>query len=257
MVATVAVMDDRASGICARYLEIADRRAPGAVEGLYLHGSVALGDYRHGVSDIDFVAVTGRPLDPAAVRAIHADLRRGGRRPFFDGIYLGWRDLQIDPDRVAAGLSVHEWHVDAASRAERGLVTWHVLAQSGVVVRGPAVAELGIHTDWPALAASTRRNLVEYWAPWLAHTGRGPAGLSAWAASWGVLGAARLRHTLAAGRVTSKTEAAAYATATYDPRWHRIIGEALRIRVGGPVRYRNPWRRRADLVGFVTEALRA
>jgi hypothetical protein len=72
VVATVAVMDDRASGICARYLEIADRRAPGAVEGLYLHGSVALGDYRHGVSDIDFVAVTGRPLDTG---------RRGGPEP--------------------------------------------------------------------------------------------------------------------------------------------------------------------------------
>jgi hypothetical protein len=227
-------MDDRVSGICARYLEIADRRVPGAVEGLYLHGSVALGDYRHGVSDIDFVAVTSRPLDTDTVRAIHAELRRGGRQPFFDGIYLGWRDLRVDPGRVAAGLSVHEWRVDPASRAERALITWHVLAQGGVAVRGPVVD----------------------WAPWLARTGRGPVGLSAWATSWGVLGVARLRHTLAAARVTSKTEAAAYARATYDPRWHRIIGEALRIRVGGAARYRNPWRRRADLVGFVDEAIR-
>jgi len=254
--ATVAAMDDRVSGICARYLEIADRWAPGAVEGLYLHGSVALGDYRHGVSDVDFVAVTGQALDPDIARAIHAELRRGGRRPFFDGIYLGWRDLRVDPGRAAAGISVHEWSVDPASRAERGLVTWHVLAQGGVAVRGPAVAELGIHTDWLALAESTRRNLVEYWAPWLTRTGRGPVGLSAWATSWGVLGVARLRHTLAAGRVTSKTEAAAFATATYGPRWHRIIREALRIRVGGAARYRNPWRRRADLVGFVEQALR-
>ncbi|RSM62033.1 hypothetical protein DMB66_23010 [Actinoplanes sp. ATCC 53533] len=52
------------------------------------------------------------------------------------------------------------------------------------------------------------------------------------------------------------TTVTATAMATYDPRWHRIIGEALRIRVRGPARYRNPWRRRADLVGFVDEALR-
>lgn len=47
---------------CATYLEVADRLEPGLVEGLYLQGSIALGDYRPGVSDIDFVAVTSRPL---------------------------------------------------------------------------------------------------------------------------------------------------------------------------------------------------
>ncbi len=80
-----------------------------------------------------------------------------------------------------------------------------------------------------------------------------PEGLTAWATSWSGLGVARLRHTLAAGRVTSKTEAADYATATYDPRWHRIVREALRIRVGGPSLYANPWRRRADMLGFLRQ----
>ncbi|WP_305783283.1 hypothetical protein [Symbioplanes lichenis] len=36
----------------------------------------------------------------------------------------------------------------------------------GVAVRGPAAARLGIHTDWPAPAASTQRDLQEYWVPW-------------------------------------------------------------------------------------------
>lgn len=130
-----------------------------------------------------------------------------------------------------------------------------MLAQSGVAVRGPAVGVLGVHTDWPALAEATLRNLDEYWAPWLARAGRGPLGLTPWATAWGVLGVARLRHTLAAGRVTSKTEAAGYALGTADQRWHRVIREALRIRVGGAPLYRNPWRRRADLVGYVREAL--
>jgi hypothetical protein len=42
---------------------------------------------------------------------------------------------------------------------------------------------------------------------------------------------------------------------TYDQRWHRIVGEALRLRVGGAPLYRNPWRRRADLIGFMRELL--
>jgi hypothetical protein len=237
---------------CSAYLQSADRHAPGLVEGLYLHGSVALGDYRSGVSDIDFVAVTGHTPDIDVVRAVHADLRRRlGRKPFFDGLYIGWDDLCHDPTHVPAGPSVHEWRVEAASRSERSLVTWHVLAQGGVAVRGPATADLDVYTDWPALADATRRNLVEYWTPWTQRRARGVVGLSGWATTWGVLGVARLRHTLDAGRITSKTDAADYALGAYNQRWHPIVREALRIRVGGPPVYRSPWRRRADLIGFM------
>lgn len=229
----IAGLDDGVARVCATYLELADRHAPGLVEGLYVQGSVALGDYRPGVSDIDFVAVTSRTPDAQTVRAIHAGLRRDHRRPFFDGLYVSWDDLRTDPARTAAGPAVHEWRVDVSSRFERHLVTWHVLAQAGLVVRGPAIADVGVFTDWPALAEATRRNLVEYWRPWLQRRARGVTGLSSWATTWGVLGVTRLRHTLAAGRVTSKTAAAAYALDTYDARWHRVVREALRIRVGG------------------------
>lgn len=240
---------------CATYLKLADRHAPGVVEGLYLQGSIALDDYRPGRSDIDFVAVTAGPPGIEALRTIHDDLRRVHRRPFFDGLYLRWDDLRRDPAQVAAGPAVHDWHVDPASRFERHLVTWHVLAQAGIPVRGPAVTDLGVYTDWPALAAATRRNLVEYWAPWTQRRARGPIGLTAWATTWGVLGIARLRHTLAAGRVTSKTDAATYALTTHDRSLHRVVREALRIRVGGRPAYRNPWRRRADLIAFMEQAL--
>ncbi|MEJ3749186.1 nucleotidyltransferase domain-containing protein [Actinomycetes bacterium KLBMP 9797] len=186
-----AGLDDGVARTCETYLRLADQHAPGLVEGLYLQGSIALGDYRPGVSDIDFVAVTGQPPDPAAVhdiRLIHAELRRRAGKPFFDGLYVGWGDLRQDPARVAPGPAVHEWRVDPASRFERHLVTWHVLAQGGVAVRGPAVTDLGVHT-------------------------------------------------------------------TCDQRWHRVVREALRIRAGGPPLYRNPWRRRADAVGFLTDLL--
>ncbi|GIF17197.1 hypothetical protein Ate01nite_72290 [Actinoplanes teichomyceticus] len=249
-------LDQAATSACATYLEIADRRAPGLVEGLYLQGSIALGDYQAGVSDIDFVAVTSSTPDPGQVRAIHGQLRRHGRKPFFDGLYVSRDELRSDPATLPGGIAVHEWRVKTASPFERNLVTWHVLAQAGVAVRGPAVDKLDIYTDWQALAQATRRNLDEFWVPWAAQAAWSPAGLTAWGTTWGVLGVARLRHTLAAARITTKTEAAAYATATYDQRWHPIIQEALRIRVGGPPVYRNPLRRRADMLGFMREALR-
>jgi hypothetical protein len=40
-----------------RYVAHLERLVPGALEGFYLVGSVALGAYCHGRSDVDFVGV--------------------------------------------------------------------------------------------------------------------------------------------------------------------------------------------------------
>jgi hypothetical protein len=236
--------------VCARYLELADRHVPGLVEGLYLQGSIALGDHRPGVSDIDAVVLTAGEAGPQALRRLHSRLPRE-----FTGIYVTRDELRADPDGTR-GPAFQGRRVEPASRFERNLVTWHVLRQGGVAVRGPATAELTIHTDWPALARRTEENLRTYWAGWLAGCSRPLTlpGLGAMApslTSWGVLGVTRLRHTLAAGEVTSKTAAAAFALSRYDERWHPIVREALRARVGGAPVYRDPLRRRRDLLGYV------
>ena len=234
------------------YLARADALAPGLLDALYLQGSTALGDYQDGVSDVDFVAVTARPPDPGVLRAIHAGLPR---RPYFDGCYLAPGDLARDPRTLPPGPAVHERRVQDSSLFERNLVTWHVLAQGGVAVRGPERPE--VFTDWPGLAESTRANLVSYWEPWTRGLRASPVGFGGWAVTWGVLGVARLRHTLAAGRVTAKTEAGRFAVQTYGSRWERIVGEALRLRLGGPAWYRNPVARRADLLAFLRTVLDA
>lgn len=235
--------------IPTEFLVRADILAPALVEGLYLQGSVALGDYRPGISDIDFVAVTEDPADPALIREIHHGMPS---KPRFNGLYVTWADLRADPGLIAPGVGVHEGRVLPSSRFERNLVTWHILAQSGVVMRGPDRPE--IFTDWPALAAQTRTNLTSYWRPWAARMRRSPASLTSWAVTWGVLGVSRLRHTLVTERVTSKTAAGNYALRSY-PGWERILTEALRIRSGGPPRYRSPFQRRADLLAYLDFAL--
>ncbi|WP_436522006.1 nucleotidyltransferase domain-containing protein [Actinoplanes sp. HUAS TT8] len=232
------------------FLARADTLAPGLVEGLYLHGSIALGDYRPGVSDIDFVAVTSAPAAPDLLRRLHRSLPR---RPHLDGIFVTRDDLRRDPATLPPGPAIHENRVLAATDFERNLVTWHVLAQGGVAVRGPQHPE--IFTDWPALAARTRDNLESYWRPWTRRMRTHPAALTAAAVSWGVLGVARLRNTLEAGRVTAKTDAGEFAVRTYGSRWEPIVGEALRIRCGGSPRFRNPLRRRAEMLAFLTRAL--
>ena len=68
--------------VVSAYLEAVDAETPGLIAGLYLTGSVALGDFRPRASDIDFVAVTAKPLDEVATAAVaraNARLRNGSR----------------------------------------------------------------------------------------------------------------------------------------------------------------------------------
>ncbi|MGW4475288.1 nucleotidyltransferase domain-containing protein [Nonomuraea sp. NPDC004354] len=253
-------IDASVEAVCAAYLDLADRHAPGLVEGLYLQGSAALGDFTPGVSDVDFVAVIPEGADVEPLREVHARLKERGRSPHFDGLYVTWDDLRRDPEQTPARPGVHAWRFEAESRFERHLVTWHVLAQSGVTVRGPAVAEVGVHTDWDLLARRTRENLAGYWTRWAEKSSRttslwGLAALVPAQTSWGALGVTRLHHTLAAGEVTSKTAAGEYALRLFDERWHRIVREALRIRKGGAALYRNPFARRADLIAYMRMVL--
>jgi Nucleotidyltransferase domain len=98
-------------------------KLPACSKGLYLTGSVALGDFHPRTSDIDFVAVTATRPEGAAIPAltqVHDQLRRRPGRPFFDGIYVTWDDLRHNPGRAPLG----------------DPVTWHTVAHRGIACRG-------------------------------------------------------------------------------------------------------------------------
>jgi hypothetical protein len=252
-------MDPLVEEVVGTFLALTDAEVNGLVEGLYLEGSVALGDFRPHTSDVDFVAVTASPPDAAALAGlarVHARLRERRTRPFFDGIYLTWRDLAAGPAAAAPPTS-HEGRFRAAGDGGQSPVTWHTLARYGVACRGPAAADLDIWTDPAALAAWQDANLDEYWGRLLANASRlfstsGLFALTGYAAVWGVTGVSRLHYTLATGDITSKEGAANHALRTFPDRWHRVINESLRIRRAEPRRsyYRSPTTRRRDVLGF-------
>lgn len=237
-----------AQDVVGSYLNAADRAVPGLVEGLYLEGSVALGDFRPHTSDVDFVAVTAQRPDPAAIAAlerVHA-LMRG--RPFFDGSYLTWDDLAGNPADAVPGPHSHEGRFHAGWNGHNP-VTWHTIARYGVACRGPHPADRVIWADPDVLATWTKDNLDSYWRKWLEHSIRL---LHPYAVVWLVTGVTRLHYTLATGDITSKDGAGRYALQTFPERWHRIAHEALRLRrgEGGRSLYLTPLARRRDALAF-------
>lgn len=244
-----AIVDD--------FLAAADAAAPGLIEGFYLVGSVALDDFRPYRSDIDFVAVSTAGPDPAsfaALKEVHVRLQQRWPRPFFDGIYVTWNDLALDPAGISPCPSAHEGRLDLDGRADP--IAWHTLAQQGVRVRGPAVADLTIWRDPAALAAWANNNLDTYWRRVLDRGARRPLPygfiLTAWGCEWCVLGVSRIHYTLATAAITSKEGAGIHALAAFPDRWRRVIEEALRIRRGarGRSSYPSALSRRRDVLAF-------
>jgi hypothetical protein len=249
--------------VVTRYLALVDAAAPGLVEGLYLVGSVALDDFHHRASDVDFIAVSSAPVSEVgrqALASVHADLAGDVSRPAFEGIYVTFDELKRSPANMAG--PVHHDGQVTVGPGGRSPVEWATLAWHGVPVRGPDPAELSVRADVTELTAWTLENLDRYWQRWITQskdpaTPAALAMLTDWGVAWGVLGVSRQHCTVATGQITSKTGAGRYALGRFPARWHGVIEEALRCRpepVSAPAPGRAPSERRRQAIAFMEAA---
>jgi hypothetical protein len=249
--------------VVTRYLALVDAAAPGLVEGLYLVGSVALGDFHPRSSDVDFIAVSSAPVDEGsrqALASVHADLAAEASRPAFEGIYVTLDELTRSPVNTAG--PVHRDGRLTVGPGGRSPVEWATLAWHGVPVRGPDPAELAVRADTAELTAWTLENLDQYWKRWITRskapaTRTAMAMLTDWGVAWGVLGVSRQHYTVATGQITSKTGAGRYALGQFPARWHAVIEEALHCRpepVSAPAAGGAPEQRRRQAVAFMETA---
>jgi predicted nucleotidyltransferase len=242
-----------ASEVVADLIARLDRAVPGRIEGFYVVGSVAMGAFVVGRSDVDFVAIVDHDLgraELARLRGVHArgwtsalirDVALRRRWPFVcNGIYLRGGGLERSPLEVTPLAAQVSGRFRIAPR--RGFdvnpVTWHTLARHGIAVRGPKPEQLRIRTDSAELRIWTVGNLNDYWRRWVERVRR--PGLNRATVlgrrfiAGGVLGAPRLHYTIATGEVATKEAAGQYALETFEPRWHALIEDALAYWRGAP-----------------------
>ncbi|WP_306365954.1 nucleotidyltransferase domain-containing protein [Nocardiopsis sp. CC223A] len=255
----------RVRTLAQTFLEHADRVSPGLVEGLYLTGSVALGDFRPHTSDVDFVIVTSRRPDPREsdlLRQAHARTRADVPRPQFNGIHVTWDDLTRDPSACGSVPSVIGGRFRDRAASDVNPVTWHILACHGVTLRGPHPLELDVWDERESLRTWSLGSLDEQWRRWREKAGRlvtprGLAVLGSLAPSWSVLSVSRLHFTLKTGEITSKSSAGAYALHAFPERWQRIVNECLRVRrgSGAPSLYESALARRRAALDYIEMVL--
>jgi hypothetical protein len=232
------VGDDRlpegAAAAIDRYLDAVDAAVPGLVIGLYVCGSLALGDYRPDRSDIDVVVVVAAAPD-AAQRGLIAEVHRTVATRV-DGPYLTAAALAGPPEDVGPVAFHVDGRFEVGECHEASPVTWAVLAERAITVRGETPADLGVRSEEGALRAFSAANLRGYWANWartIVSLLDGTADddtVEARMLEWGVLGAARVHCAATAGRVISKHDAGRYALDTFGEEWRGIVELALASR---------------------------
>lgn len=229
-----------------RYLSSVDQLLPGRITGFYVVGSVALGAYRIGRSDIDFVAVVDGESGPFEIRRLRVQhVRSGlhtaasaisrGRSPLTgtcNGVFISDEDLPAPVSEITsvAGHTGLEFTTGAVG-SDVSPVAWKVLADRGIPIRGPDPMSLRLDPQPELLRSWNLGNLERYWRPWAATVERSPLAWfrlrPRWSTAWGALGAPRLHHTIATGEVISKEAAGEYALDVFSPRWHPLVGDAL------------------------------
>lgn len=224
-----------------------EQALPNQIEGIYLVGSLALGDFRPGQSDVDFLAISKPTADMSVLAEVHRTLAAAHPDVHCDGIYLRSGELARPP--AGTGPSAREGKVVFASEDERHAVTWLTLLRHGVAVRGDYPSSAWIAADESAAAAYSRSNLHRYWRPWL-NQRIGLAELDDWSVVWGCLGVGRLHAAVAKGEMASKSDGGRHALEHF-PQHRSIIEEALRLREGGSSGYHSPALRARDLAAFM------
>jgi hypothetical protein len=224
--------------------------------GLYLHGSLALGDFYPPASDIDFHAATAGALDAPAVdrlTAMHAGFKAEGGWPArLEGVYLPVAALRRhDPSGDPAPTVGVDWDLRPGRPGPTWVLDRWVTREHGVVVAGPDPREL-IDPIGPAdLRAAVRATLLGFWAGTLddgADTGwLRPRNYQAFA----ILTMCRALYVLERGAVVPKPEAAAWAMGHLSPPWPAQVERALAWRADEQVDDRHL----PDTLRFVAHAV--
>ncbi len=199
--------------------------------GMYLDGSLALGDFNRETSDIDFIVTTDTALPAAefeALRAMHArfNARDSPWATDVEAVYLPEDAFRrSDPENVPHLRIERGNEVLVTGYSDRTWIThWFILREHRVVLAGPdprtiidpiapqdlrwAMASLS--AAWGAALREDQRMLEQ----------RGPL-------TYTVLTFCRMLYTLARGDVVSKPTAARWAQQIQEGRWSTLIGHAL------------------------------
>jgi hypothetical protein len=203
--------------------------------GMYLHGSLATGDFDPDRSDIDFLVVIREQLSPEMVLALnemHAQIAASNLKwsTNYEGSYIPKHAIRrYDPAhslhmviRVEGSFGMDEHRSD-------WVIQRHIIRERGIVLVGPSPKTLIDPVSPDELRLAALQLLEEWWLPQLDDQFRlRDSEYQAYA----ILTMCRALFTIESGKIVSKPEAAQWARQSLEEKWARLIDSALFWRKG-------------------------
>ncbi|MGD0780835.1 MAG: aminoglycoside adenylyltransferase domain-containing protein [Dehalococcoidales bacterium] len=204
--------------------------------GLYLHGSLASGDFDPGHSDIDFLVVTARRIPSKQIpdlEAIHMRVRDSGLEwaKQLEGTYFSKRMLlRYQPSQRKIPY-LNEGKFFLTEQGIDWIINRHILREKGIVVAGPPLGPMIAPVSSDEIRRAIVSGLLEYWPSkldkrdWLEPPKHQP---------YIVVTCCRALYTLKHGTVESKPVSTRWALKALDKRWKPLIESAAAWHYGMP-----------------------
>ena len=204
--------------------------------GLYLHGSLASGDFDPGHSDIDFLVVTTREVPKKLipdVEAMHKCIIDNGPEwvKKLEGTYLSKEALHVYKPGKRKIPYLNECKFFLAQQDIDWIINRHILREKGIVVAGPPIRPMIAPISKKVICQAVIQGLINDWTPrlnerdWLVPSGHQP---------FIVLTCCRALYTLKYSVIASKPVSAHWALETLDKKWHDLIEKAIVWHYGIP-----------------------
>lgn len=201
-----------------------------AFVGLYLHGSLAYGDFAPTRSDIDFLVVTKDELDDDVItrlKTMHARLATSDMKwaTVLEGSYIPAQALRrYDTAHCHHPALRVDGSFDIDGHGSEWVIQRYIIRAKGIVVAGPPPQTLIDPITPEQLRGAAAGILFEWWAPQLTdHSRVRNSEYQAYA----VLTMCRALYTLHFATVVSKPVAAHWAQQVEGGRWSTLIARAL------------------------------
>jgi hypothetical protein len=206
--------------------------------GMYLHGSLAIGDFDPLRSDVDFLIAVRENISR------HLVSKLGNMHAVFTASRLQWAEklegsyIPVDALRRYDPANSHHpvLRVDGSFGIDGHGPDWiiqrHVLREKGIKLYGPDPKTLIDPVSSEAIRLAARETLFDWWTPQLDDPFRL---LKRDYQAYAVLTMCRALYTLEHGEVVSKPAAAKWAVNVLEDRWQGLIERSLAWQAGEPL----------------------
>jgi Domain of unknown function (DUF4111)/Nucleotidyltransferase domain len=230
--------------------------------GMYLYGSLALGNFDSRTSDIDCIVVTDSQLSEGLVTDLdrmHAHFNASGS-PWssrIEAAYIPRNALRADAPTTARYPQIETGRRLMMEPLESGwALQVYTLREHGIVIAGPDPQTLMSPVDRNDIRKASAAHAVVWatqahgdpdWLDWVRHREH---------QAFVVLTLCRMLYSLSSGRVASKPQAARWMVQTTGTRWAALIQAALAGQFESGVASDGDIRYTIELIDFTAERYR-